>query len=203
MKYSTILLALAATVYAQSLEQLVADIPACAVDCMANAATKNGCGVADYDCQCGEKYEQLFTVAQPCVREACETGELTGKFINAINASSTQTDFQQVSLAVLMPSASTSRPIPAPAATNPLLHPMRPLPMLLRPPPPRLAPMLPPLRPVPLPPPPRPTTALPPLRRPPLMPQSRLALLPTSRLLAVFWVLHWPLPPSCKLVTWK
>ncbi|KAI1327191.1 hypothetical protein F5Y16DRAFT_199619 [Xylariaceae sp. FL0255] len=70
----TIVFATAAT--AQSIPQLVSQIPSCAVSCIDNAATSAGCSTTDYSCQCN-KIETITSNSLPCVQKACSSADLT------------------------------------------------------------------------------------------------------------------------------
>merc|ERR1712219_27264 len=41
----------ATLVVSQSASSLVAQLPSCAISCLASASTTNGCGISDYACQ--------------------------------------------------------------------------------------------------------------------------------------------------------
>jgi len=85
----------ATLVVSQSASSLVAQLPSCAISCLASASTTNGCGISDYACQCGAKKADITAAATPCVLSACsqddalKTNSLTGEICNA--ASSVQT----------------------------------------------------------------------------------------------------------------
>ncbi|KAH7399745.1 hypothetical protein BKA64DRAFT_464249 [Cadophora sp. MPI-SDFR-AT-0126] len=88
--------AISATLVAsQSASSLVAQLPSCAISCLASASTTNGCGISDYACQCGAKKADITKTATPCVLSACsqddalKTNSLTGEICKA--ASSVQT----------------------------------------------------------------------------------------------------------------
>ncbi len=76
MKFSATIVAaiFAATAYSQSVSDLVAEIPSCAITCLATGATSVGCGISDYECQCGPDFEKVVSAATPCVLQKC-TGD--------------------------------------------------------------------------------------------------------------------------------
>ncbi|KAL2071042.1 hypothetical protein VTL71DRAFT_12277 [Oculimacula yallundae] len=82
--------ALSATLIAsQSASSLVAQLPSCAITCLASASTTNGCGISDFACQCGEKKADITKNATPCVLSGCssddalKTNYLTGEICKA------------------------------------------------------------------------------------------------------------------------
>ncbi|KAI0528310.1 hypothetical protein F5B22DRAFT_584566 [Xylaria bambusicola] len=77
MQFKTIALSLfVAVVAAESVDQLVKQIPSCATTCLNDAAKKAGCAVDDYKCQC-DKILDITTDAIPCVSGACSGDDLT------------------------------------------------------------------------------------------------------------------------------
>ncbi|KAH7351331.1 hypothetical protein BKA65DRAFT_255966 [Rhexocercosporidium sp. MPI-PUGE-AT-0058] len=130
MQFSIALVfAISATLVAsQSASSLVAQLPSCAVSCLASASTTNKCGISDYACQCGVKKADITKAATPCVISACssddalKTNYLTGEICNA--ASSVQTSATNAgSYASYFPSTSmstaTSVPVGVPATSAP------------------------------------------------------------------------------------
>merc|ERR1711974_576223 len=61
----------ATLVVSQSAPSLVAQLPSCAISCLASASTTNGCGISDYARQCGAKKADITAAATPCVLSAC------------------------------------------------------------------------------------------------------------------------------------
>ncbi|KAH6701392.1 hypothetical protein BKA61DRAFT_205193 [Leptodontidium sp. MPI-SDFR-AT-0119] len=122
--------AISATLVAsQSASSFVAQLPSCAISCLASASTANGCGISDYACQCGAKKDDITKAATPCVLSACsqddalKTLSITGEICNA--ASSVQTSATNAgSYASYFPSTSskptaTSVPASYPATSAP------------------------------------------------------------------------------------
>ncbi|KAG4442950.1 hypothetical protein IFR05_001563 [Cadophora sp. M221] len=114
--------AISATLVAsQTASSLVAQLPSCAISCLASASTTNGCGISDYACQCGAKKADITKTATPCVLSACsqddalKTNSLTGEICKA--ASSVQTSATNAgSYASYFPSTSsksTATSVPA------------------------------------------------------------------------------------------
>ncbi|PVH73988.1 hypothetical protein DL98DRAFT_594487 [Cadophora sp. DSE1049] len=95
LSYAFVFAISATLVASQSASSLVAQLPSCAISCLASASTTNGCGISDYACQCGAKKADITKTATPCVLSACsqddalKTNSLTGEICNA--ASSVQT----------------------------------------------------------------------------------------------------------------
>ncbi|CAJ2502209.1 Uu.00g096030.m01.CDS01 [Anthostomella pinea] len=76
MHFQTALVALfAAVAAAETIDQLVAQIPSCATPCLASAAKSVGCGVSDANCQC-EHITDLTKSALMCVSGACNQDDL-------------------------------------------------------------------------------------------------------------------------------
>ncbi|KAI1140092.1 hypothetical protein F5Y05DRAFT_306534 [Hypoxylon sp. FL0543] len=77
MQFKTLAFALfAAAVSADSLQQLVSQIPSCAKPCLDDASTKIGCATTDNQCQC-TKIDDLTTQAIGCVSTSCSADDLT------------------------------------------------------------------------------------------------------------------------------
>ena len=77
MQFKTVAFSLfTAIVAAESIDQLVSEIPSCATTCLSDAATKAGCAVDDYTCQCANILD-ITTNAVPCVSGACSSDDLT------------------------------------------------------------------------------------------------------------------------------
>lgn len=73
MKYSAIILALAATISAQSIADLTATIPQCAQACLLAASASSGCAATDYACQCGSAMAAIKSSATDCITKAIGT----------------------------------------------------------------------------------------------------------------------------------
>ena len=71
--------ALAATAAAQSLQDAVKQMPACAQTCIDAASPKIDCKVGDNACQCG-KVDDLTKAALPCISTSCDPEEMQGTF---------------------------------------------------------------------------------------------------------------------------
>ncbi|KAI2467432.1 hypothetical protein F4781DRAFT_312116 [Annulohypoxylon bovei var. microspora] len=78
MQFTALALALfaAASVSAQSTQELISQIPSCAKPCLDDASTKIGCSTTDTTCQCG-KIDDLTTQAIGCVSTSCSADDLT------------------------------------------------------------------------------------------------------------------------------
>ncbi|KAI1778527.1 hypothetical protein F4818DRAFT_406377 [Hypoxylon cercidicola] len=77
MQFKTLAVALFATAAAaQSLPQLISQIPSCAKPCLDNASTAIGCSNTDANCQCS-KFDDLTKEAITCVSTSCSTDDLT------------------------------------------------------------------------------------------------------------------------------
>ncbi|KAI2618106.1 hypothetical protein GGR54DRAFT_184933 [Hypoxylon sp. NC1633] len=77
MQFKTFAFALFATaVAAQSLQQLISEIPPCAKPCLDSASTKVGCSTVDNKCQCS-KFDDLTKEAITCVSTSCSVDDLT------------------------------------------------------------------------------------------------------------------------------
>lgn len=80
MQFKTLAIALfAAAVSADSLQELISQIPSCAKPCLDDASTKIGCSTTDNKCQCS-KIDDLTTQAIGCVSSSCSADDLTGTF---------------------------------------------------------------------------------------------------------------------------
>ena len=80
MQFKTLVYsALAATAAAQSLQEVIKQMPACAQTCVDTASPKIGCKVGDNTCQC-EKVEDLTKAALPCISTGCDQNEMQGMF---------------------------------------------------------------------------------------------------------------------------
>lgn len=74
---------LAATAYSQSVSDLVAEIPSCAVTCLATAASGAGCGIDDFECQCAD-IKAITAAATPCVLDGCKGDDPISKLIHSM-----------------------------------------------------------------------------------------------------------------------
>jgi hypothetical protein len=74
MRFSTAAVAalVASVAYSQSIADLVAQIPSCAIVCLSTAATGAKCGLTDYACQCGPARDAITQSATPCVLAGCK-----------------------------------------------------------------------------------------------------------------------------------
>jgi hypothetical protein len=114
---------LATSAYAASIADLVAQIPACAVTCVAEASTAAGCGITDYECQCGPKKEDITSGATPCVLGACTPEEavqvlgITGDICVALAAEGGETEPESEPTET-EPSGTVASSIPAPTGTQ-------------------------------------------------------------------------------------
>ncbi|KAI0199470.1 hypothetical protein F4808DRAFT_461791 [Astrocystis sublimbata] len=80
MKYSVAVVALAAAVTAQSLN----DIPSCALPCIDDARTsQTNCAADDYKCIC-DNIDQLTGTATPCVLKGCGADTALNKVLPAV-----------------------------------------------------------------------------------------------------------------------
>ncbi|KAI1496343.1 hypothetical protein F5X99DRAFT_75620 [Biscogniauxia marginata] len=76
MQFKAVALALLVTaVSADSVEELLTQIPSCAKSCLDNASTSIGCGTTDTWCQCDKKTD-LTKAAIVCVQGACSSDDL-------------------------------------------------------------------------------------------------------------------------------
>ncbi|KAK6845864.1 hypothetical protein PG990_007681 [Apiospora arundinis] len=84
MQFKTIVLsAFVALAAAETIQELVAQIPACTKKCLDDASQKIGCASTDNKCQCG-KIDDLTKNATPCIigcqsDDMSKTLELSGK----------------------------------------------------------------------------------------------------------------------------
>lgn len=76
MKYTAVALAFCAAVAtADSIEDLVTQLPACALPCFQAATGEIGCKDGDFACQCS-KVDQFTTAVLPCVTKQCKPEDL-------------------------------------------------------------------------------------------------------------------------------
>ncbi|PQE04924.1 CFEM domain-containing protein [Rutstroemia sp. NJR-2017a BBW] len=73
--YAAITAVLASVAYSQSINDVVASIPSCALTCLLPAITSAGCGAADYACQCGSAKDEITKAATPCIAAACSASD--------------------------------------------------------------------------------------------------------------------------------
>ncbi|KAK8069844.1 hypothetical protein PG994_006460 [Apiospora phragmitis] len=84
MQFKTIVLsAFVALAAAETIQELVAQIPACTKKCLDDASKQIGCDTTDNKCQCG-KLDDLTSKATPCIiactnDDMSKTIELSGK----------------------------------------------------------------------------------------------------------------------------
>ncbi|EKD15315.1 hypothetical protein MBM_06531 [Drepanopeziza brunnea f. sp. 'multigermtubi' MB_m1] len=91
MKFSiAIVFAIVASlVSSQSVSSLVAQLPSCAISCLATASSSVGCGISDYTCQCGLNKDAVTSAATFCVVSSCsstdalKTNSITGDICKA------------------------------------------------------------------------------------------------------------------------
>ncbi|KAI6080507.1 hypothetical protein F4821DRAFT_58425 [Hypoxylon rubiginosum] len=77
MQFKTLAVAFfAAAVAADSVSDLVSQIPSCAKTCLDNASTAIGCSTTDTSCQCS-KFDDLTKEGITCVSTSCTTDDLT------------------------------------------------------------------------------------------------------------------------------
>ncbi|KAI1808837.1 hypothetical protein F4811DRAFT_499128 [Daldinia bambusicola] len=77
MQFKTLAIALfAAAATAESIQELISQIPSCAKPCLDNASTKIGCSTTDNKCQCN-KIDDLTQEAITCVSTSCNSDDLT------------------------------------------------------------------------------------------------------------------------------
>ncbi|KAK0102220.1 hypothetical protein ONS95_005844 [Cadophora gregata] len=124
LSYAFVFAVSSTLVASQSASSLVAQLPSCAISCLASASTTNGCGISDYACQCGAKKADITKTATPCVLSACsqddalKTNSLTGQICKA--ASSVQTSATNGgSYASYFPSTSKSSATSVPSVSYP------------------------------------------------------------------------------------
>ncbi|KAF2758012.1 hypothetical protein EJ05DRAFT_374171 [Pseudovirgaria hyperparasitica] len=108
MKATFVLAALAVAVAGQT----TADIPSCALQCLATSITGAGCSVEDQACSC-EKTDAITTTATPCVLAACSIDDAlkTQQVTQAICANLSNGGGQSSAA----PSAPASSEAPAPS----------------------------------------------------------------------------------------
>ncbi|WQF88212.1 Putative extracellular membrane protein, CFEM [Colletotrichum destructivum] len=66
MKYTIVVSLLVASVAAQTIDQLVEEIPTCAVTCIRDGAQAVNCDVTDFTCSCS-KVGELTSSVVPCL----------------------------------------------------------------------------------------------------------------------------------------
>ncbi|KAI1466216.1 uncharacterized protein F4812DRAFT_100326 [Daldinia caldariorum] len=77
MQFKTLAVALfAAAAAAESVQELISQIPACAKPCLDSASTKIGCSTTDSKCQCS-KIDDLTQESITCVSTSCDSDGLT------------------------------------------------------------------------------------------------------------------------------
>lgn len=121
MKFSPVFVVafLASVAYSQTIAQLTAEIPSCAISCIENAITGVGCGIADTACQCGAEMVAISQVAIPCILKACSTAD-------ALTTSNVTTEICMIeasqpgnsSSSVSVPAATLSSSISSPVAST-------------------------------------------------------------------------------------
>lgn len=83
MKYTIITVFLAAFAAAKTIDELVADIPTCAVTCIRDAATSVNCEISDFACSCA-KQDQLTPVVVNCLsKSSCSADDQTSTFLSS------------------------------------------------------------------------------------------------------------------------
>ncbi|KAE9579704.1 GPI-anchored CFEM domain protein [Colletotrichum fructicola] len=83
MKYTIITAFLAAFAAAKTVDELVADIPTCAVTCIRDAATSVNCDISDFACSCA-KQDQLTPVVVNCLsKSSCSADDQTKVLLTA------------------------------------------------------------------------------------------------------------------------
>lgn len=76
MKYTTVALAFfAAVTAAEKIEDLVTQLPACALPCFQAATGEIGCKDGDFACQCS-KVNEFTKAVLPCVTKQCKPEDL-------------------------------------------------------------------------------------------------------------------------------
>ncbi|KAI1085194.1 hypothetical protein F5B20DRAFT_521326 [Whalleya microplaca] len=77
MQFKTLALSLfVAVAAADSVSELISQIPSCAKPCLDDASTKVGCSTTDNKCQCS-KMDDLTKQAITCVSTSCAASDLT------------------------------------------------------------------------------------------------------------------------------
>lgn len=71
LSYAAIAALTTSVAYSQSIAGLVAQLPSCALVCLATAATGAQCGLSDYACQCGPARGAITQSATPCITSSC------------------------------------------------------------------------------------------------------------------------------------
>ncbi|KAG4033781.1 hypothetical protein MFRU_004g02840 [Monilinia fructicola] len=74
--YTAIFTLFASVAYSQSIASEVAQLPSCALSCLATAATSAGCGLTDYACQCGDAKAAITKSGTPCIVAACSASDV-------------------------------------------------------------------------------------------------------------------------------
>ncbi|KAI8633614.1 hypothetical protein F5Y19DRAFT_470856 [Xylariaceae sp. FL1651] len=75
MQFKTAVLSFfVAAAVAQSVDDIVAEIPACATKCLDDASTKAGCAVSDHTCQC-QNIDAITKNGIVCVSQACSSDD--------------------------------------------------------------------------------------------------------------------------------
>ncbi|KAF4929567.1 hypothetical protein CGCVW01_v001377 [Colletotrichum viniferum] len=83
MKYTIITAFLAAFAAAKTVDELVAEIPTCAVTCIREAATSVNCDISDFACSCA-KQDQLTPVVVNCLsKSSCSADDQTTVLLTA------------------------------------------------------------------------------------------------------------------------
>ena len=82
MKVAATLALFAAAVAAQSVDELVSQIPECAVSCIRDAAAGQGCSEGDYACECSHM-DEVSGGAALCQVSLPEADRCSGDDINS------------------------------------------------------------------------------------------------------------------------
>jgi hypothetical protein len=80
---ATLLAVLAALAQAQTISDLVGQIPSCAVSCLTTAISASGCGLTDYVCQCTTGHNAILANGAGCISKACSTNDVLSMFISS------------------------------------------------------------------------------------------------------------------------
>lgn len=73
---ATLVAVLAALIQAQSISELVGQIPSCAVSCLTTAIGDSGCALTDYVCQCTNPgHDTILAKGAGCISAACSTSD--------------------------------------------------------------------------------------------------------------------------------
>jgi len=75
LSYAAIVATLVTFACAQSVADLVQQLPSCALVCLATGAAAGGCGITDFACQCGAARSVITASAAPCIEKSCTGGE--------------------------------------------------------------------------------------------------------------------------------